>query len=284
MIRHFLNPPNWFTSASIFCSTYALMLMAGGEVDTETLRRACVLVVFAGIFDLLDGRVARITNRYTEFGVQLDSIADIIGFGVAPALIVWTWKLEELGPIGVAATFWFVLCAAFRLARFNVGKIDQDQLSWELAGHSQGLTSTMGGGILVTATWVANSYLAAKTVPSWALAAFTVWLGFLMISRLPMRNFRDLRQNVLARRILGVCLAACAIGFVVHPSLLFGIGALIYLTFGVIDGIVVAVHHRLLKKALLADEFEQAFDGSLYADYDDDPTSEVPRREAEDAG
>lgn len=275
MIRHFLNPPNWFTSASIFCSTYALMLMAGGPVDDAVLRRACVLVVFAGIFDLLDGRVARITNRYTEFGVQLDSIADIVGFGVAPALIAWTWKLNELGPIGVVTTFFFALCAAFRLARFNVGKLDEENIKWELAGHSQGLTSTMAGGILVTATWVANSYLSARSVPAWTVAVFTVWLAFLMISRLPMRNFRDLRQNLLARRLLGVGLAACAIGFVVHPSLLFGIGALIYLTFGVIDGVVVAVHHSVLKKALLADEFEQAFEGSLYDDYDD-PTGEAP--------
>ncbi|MCB9674980.1 MAG: CDP-alcohol phosphatidyltransferase family protein [Alphaproteobacteria bacterium] len=278
MLRHFLNPPNWFTAASIFCSSYALMLIAGpGEVTSEILQRACVLVVFGGIFDLLDGRVARITNRYTEFGVQLDSIADIIGFGVAPAIIAFTWKLHELGSIGVAAAFFYVVCAAFRLARFNVGKSDSNENDnpWELEGHSEGLTSTMAGGILVTAVWIANGYFHTVRVPAWGLAAFVLLLALLMISRLPMRNFRDLRHNHVARRILAVSLAACAVGAVVHPSLWWGIGAAIYLTLGVLDGMIVAIHTRQIKKALMMDELESALDGSLYDDYpEDDEASE----------
>jgi len=278
MLRHFLNPPNWFTAASIFCSTYALMLISGAdEVTAEVLRKACVLVVFGGIFDLLDGRVARITNRYTEFGVQLDSIADIIGFGVAPAIIAWNWKLQELGAFGAAAGFFYVLCAAFRLARFNVRKGDTDEgKPWELAGHSEGLTSTMAGGILVTAVWIFNGFLSEYSVPAWALVGFVTLLAFLMISRVPMRNFRDLRHNHVARRILAVSLAACAVGAVVHPSLWWGIGAGIYLTLGVLDGLIVAVHTRQVKKALMVDELESALDGSLYADYTDehDPATE----------
>ncbi|MEZ4237066.1 MAG: CDP-alcohol phosphatidyltransferase family protein [Myxococcota bacterium] len=135
MIRHFLNPPNWFTSASIFCSVYAMALvLATPQVDPATLSRACVLVIFGGIFDLLDGRVARMTNRFTEFGVQLDSIADVLGFGLAPALIAWVWALKDLGPVGVGVTFWYVLCAAFRLARFNVAAQEHD---WPLDGHTR---------------------------------------------------------------------------------------------------------------------------------------------------
>lgn len=269
MLKHFLNPPNWFTAASIFCSSYALMLVAGAdEVTAEVLRRACALIVFGGIFDLLDGRVARITNRYTEFGVQLDSIADIIGFGVAPAIIAYVWKLQELGVIGITAAFFYVLCAAFRLARFNVNTGDTDEgKPWELAGHSEGLTSTMAGGCLVTAIWIANGFLENTfEVPSLAFAAFVAFLSFLMISRLPMRNFRDLRDNKLARRILAVSLAACALGAVVHPSLWWGIGAGIYLTLGVLDGMVVAVHTRQVKKALMVDEMEKAWEGRLYED------------------
>ncbi|MEZ4317961.1 MAG: phosphatidylcholine/phosphatidylserine synthase [Myxococcota bacterium] len=271
MLRHFLNPPNWFTSASIFCSTYALMLISGAQVSSDVLQKACVLVVFGGIFDLLDGRVARITNRYTEFGVQLDSIADIVGFGVAPAIIAWVWKLHELGAVGAAACFFYVLCAAFRLARFNVQKGDSNEdKPWDHAGHSEGLTSTMAGGCLVTAIWVANGYFGNYTVPAWALVLLVTFLAFLMISRLPMRNFRDLRHNHVARRILAVSLAACAVGAVVHPSLWWGIGAGIYLTLGVLDGMVVAIHTRQVKKALMVDELESAFDGSLYADYPED--------------
>lgn len=269
MLRHFLNPPNWFTSASIFCSSYAMMLIAGADViDAEILRRACTLIVFGGIFDLLDGRVARITNRYTEFGVQLDSIADIIGFGVAPAVIAYVWKLQELGFAGTFIAFLYVLFAAFRLARFNVNKGDTDDARpWELAGHSEGLTSTMAGGCLVTFVWIANGYLEnIITVPAPAFGALVAFLAFLMVSRVPMRNFRDLRDNKLARLILAVSLSACALGAVVHPSLWWGIGAGIYLTLGVVDGLVVAAHSHYLKRALMVDEIEQAWEGRLYED------------------
>ncbi|MCA9567873.1 MAG: phosphatidylcholine/phosphatidylserine synthase [Myxococcales bacterium] len=272
MLRHFLNPPNWFTSASIFCSSYALMLVAGApHVDADILRRACTLIIFGGIFDLLDGRVARITNRYTEFGVQLDSIADIVGFGVAPAIIAYVWKLQSMGTAGAVVAFLYVLAAAFRLARFNVNKGDTDEcVEWELAGHSEGLTSTMAGGCLVTAVWLANGYLEnVLDVPAPMFAAFVLFLGFLMISRLPMRTFRDLRDNRLARLILAVSLSVCTLGAVVHPSLWWGIGAGIYLTAGVIDGMVVAVHSQRVKKALMVDEVERALEGRLYEDDDD---------------
>jgi CDP-diacylglycerol---serine O-phosphatidyltransferase len=256
VLRHFLNPPNWFTSASIFCSVYAMALvLASPVVDPATLSRACVLVIFGGIFDLLDGRVARMTNRFTEFGVQLDSIADVLGFGLAPALIAWTWALKDLGPVGVAVTFWYVLCAAFRLARFNVDTKDGD---WPLDGHTQGLTTTMAGGSLVTFVWVANDYLAGWIhVSAVELAAIIVFLGMLMISSLPFRNFKDLRNNKRARRILAASLALCLTGAVVlDPSMWWGVGAALYISLGTVDGVVTAIWHRRLSKALLLDELD----------------------------
>lgn len=251
MIRHFLNPPNWFTSASIFCSVYAMSLIcSGGEVSPATLRRACVLVVFGGIFDLLDGRVARLTNRFSEFGLQLDSIADIIGFGVAPALIAWSWKLHELGAWGVAAAFFYVLATAFRLARFNVNKAHD---AWPLKGHTQGLTSTLGGGMLVTLCWVSNGYLAERLRPSPTMVAvFVVLLAYLMLSSIPFRNFRDLRQSPVARRLLAVSSAIMLTSAIVmDPSMLFGAGALMYFTVGLLDGLVVGGKHHLLLPAIL---------------------------------
>lgn len=260
MIKHFLNPPNWFTSASIFCSVYAMSLvLAHPDADAATLSRACVLVIFGGIFDLLDGRVARMTNRFTEFGVQLDSIADVLGFGLAPALLAWTWALKDLGPIGVAVTFWYVLCAAFRLARFNV---DVNNHAWPLSGHTQGLTTTMAGGSLVTFVWVANGYLADAVAPSAGLVALLVAaLGGLMISSIPFRSFKDLRRNKRARRILAFSLGACLLGAVVlDPSMWWGVGALLYLTLGLVDGVVTAIWHRRLTQALLIDDVVEAFE------------------------
>lgn len=261
VIRHFLNPPNWFTAASLFCSTYAmaLVLQAGSHPPSEVMARACVLVIFGGVFDLLDGRVARVMNRYSEFGVQLDSIADVVGFGLAPALLAYVWKLQDLGALGFAACFAYVLCAAFRLARFNVSTADD---SWPLEGHTQGLTTTMAGGTLVTLIWVANGYLQDwLVVPSGLLALFTGGLGLLMISSIPFRSFKDLRQNRKARRFLAVFLASCLVGAVVlDPSMWWGVGGALYLTFGLFDGVVTALWHRRLSNALLLDELEEVLD------------------------
>ncbi len=261
MIRHFLNPPNWFTAASLFCSTYAMaiVIQAGADPGHEIMARACVLVIFGGVFDLLDGRVARVMNRFSEFGVQLDSIADVVGFGMAPALLAWAWKLHLLGPIGFAACFAYVLCAAFRLARFNVNTAEE---SWPLEGHTQGLTTTMAGGILVTLLWVANGYLKDwLVVPSGLLAVFTAGLGLLMISSLPFRSFKDLRNNRRARRFLAVFLASCLVGAVVlDPSMWWGVGGGLYLTVGLVDGVVTSIWHRRLRNALLLDELEEVLD------------------------
>jgi CDP-diacylglycerol---serine O-phosphatidyltransferase len=255
LLKHVLNPPNWFTAASIFCSVYAMSLVTGGgPLEPGTLARACVLVIFGGIFDLLDGRVARITNTHSAFGSQLDSIADVLGFGLAPAVLAWAWQLHELGPIGVLAAFWFVVCAAFRLARFNVDASGAGEQHWPLHGHTQGLTTTMAGGSLVTFIWVANGYLAEFFDPTvWTpvvlpalLAGVMGGLGLLMTSSVPFRNFKDLRQNRKARRILAIFLACCLTGAVVlDPSMWWGVGAALYLSVGFVDGVVTALwFHR----------------------------------------
>lgn len=278
MIRHFLNPPNWFTSASIFCSSYALaMLMAAGtQPEPKVLVTACILVVFGGVFDLLDGRIARMTNRFSEFGVQLDSIADIISFGVAPAMLAWAWRLHEWGPIGAIVAFWYVLSAAFRLARFNVNTRTE---SWSLPGHSQGLTTTMAGGSLVTLVWVSSGYLqGALVLPTWSIALVVIGLGFLMLSSVPFRTFRDIRQNKFARLCLAIAMALCLAGAVVlDPSMLFGVGAFLYLTWGLVDGLAVAVKHRRLGRLLDPDEevgLAEFLEGAL-ADYEDAEEAEA---------
>lgn len=255
MIRHFLNPPNWFTSASIFCSVYALSLVIGTEVTPELLSRACLLIVFGGVFDLLDGRVARMTNRYSEFGVQLDSIADIVSFGVAPALLVYAWKLHEFGFPGVLIAFWFALAAAFRLARFNVNTTLGE---WSLKGHSQGLTSTMAGGTLVTFIWVSNGWLASRFTPGPVLVSVVVaLLGLLMVSSAPFRTFRDIRVNRTARGLLALSLSACLAGaLVLHPSMWFGVGAFLYITVGLVDSAIVWAHFRQAGSPLPGDREE----------------------------
>jgi CDP-diacylglycerol--serine O-phosphatidyltransferase len=244
LIRHFLNPPNWFTSASIFCGTYAIaLLISADHAEPAVLIKACILILFGGVFDSLDGRVARMINRFSEFGVQLDSLADLISFGVAPAMLAWSWKLHELGMFGAAAMFWYILCAAFRLARFNVNMAHD---AWKLRGHTQGLTSTMSGACLVILIWIANGWGKSHfTFSPLSVAALVAWLGLMMISPIPFRSFRDLRKNPRARAIFASSLAACLAGAVmIDPSMWFGVGAFMYLTVGLVDGLITAIHFR----------------------------------------
>ncbi len=188
LTRQFLSPPNWLTAASLGCSTYALILSAAGRAPTaDTLATAAVCVVVAGVFDTIDGPVARVLHRSSDFGLQLDTIADLVAFGVAPAVLAWVWKLHDLGRVGTFVVVWWVVCTAFRLARFNIVTAEH---SWNLPGHAQGLPSTMAGGSLATLIWVANTYLkdSVEISPLW-VATITTTMAFLMISSLPFRSF-----------------------------------------------------------------------------------------------
>ena len=100
MIRHFLNPPNWFTSAGIFCGLYSIVLSTGVE-GPPNYYHAAMMVLFASVFDMLDGRVARITGRGSDFGIQLDSLADVVSFGIAPAVLLHSWGIHSLGAWGL---------------------------------------------------------------------------------------------------------------------------------------------------------------------------------------
>ncbi len=244
MIRHFLNPPNWFTAASILCATLAMARLVGHEPDPQTLIQCCILIMFGGVFDMLDGRVARMTNRFSEFGVQLDSFADLISFGLAPALVAYAWKLHELGTFGAMVAFWYVIAASFRLARFNVNANHQ---SWVFAGHTQGLTSTMSGGCLAIFVWVGNGYFRRLGIEFSPLvvAAVVSWAGLMMVSNVPFRSFKDLRKNPRARALFAVGLAGCLSGaLLLDPSMWFGAGALLYVVLGLVDGLITTAYYN----------------------------------------
>src|SRR5882672_9932768 len=111
--------PNLFTVSSIFCGVYSITLSAG-EPTGDNFYRAAVAIFFGSFFDAFDGRVARLTKTQSDFGVQLDSLADVISFGAAPAVLLWRWCLYELNFVGLFIGFVYVACGALRLARFNV--------------------------------------------------------------------------------------------------------------------------------------------------------------------
>ena len=112
--------PNLITLASIFCGFNAIRVVSKDIPTADDFYRAALLLMFAMFFDLIDGRVARMTRTQSAFGLQLDSLADIVSFGVAPSLLVYKWVLYRAPVPGIFVGFMFVACAAVRLARFNV--------------------------------------------------------------------------------------------------------------------------------------------------------------------
>ncbi len=192
--------PNLFTVSSIFCGFYAAVTAAsaaGGDTPA-LLYRACIAVLFAMIFDSVDGRVARLTRTQSEFGVQMDSLADVVSFGVAPALIAWHWGLSEFGTMGLVACFVYCACGTIRLARFNVMAAQSTGPS----SYFTGLPIPAAAGLLVAV--IISSLGAGRTnlggEEGWP-PVLMVGLGLLMVSNIKFRTFKSARMT---RRTLGI--------------------------------------------------------------------------------
>lgn len=178
--------PNALTTGAMFAGFYSIIAGINGHYVA-----AAVAVVIAGILDGLDGRVARLTNTQSEFGLQYDSLSDLISFGLAPALLAFNWSLSSLrdisplaGKLGWLAAFLFASCAALRLARFNTQAAKSDKT------YFQGLASPAAAGTLVATIWFfADQGISGESV-RWLMWAETVLLGLLMFSRVRYFSFK----------------------------------------------------------------------------------------------
>lgn len=205
MLPHLKNPPNWFTSASIFCGLYSITLAAEASPnDTAALYGAAIAIVFAGLFDMLDGRVARMTKTASEFGIQYDSLADVMSFGLAPAFLLYRWGLSGLGIPGLVIAFIYMTAGAMRLARFNI-ITRQMSNKWSL-----GLTITESGGT-VAALVILFHRLELGAVQPLLAAALALLLSFLMVSTIPFRTFKDMRLTPRSRAVIGLILLSSAL-------------------------------------------------------------------------
>lgn len=248
MIKQFLNPPNWFTSASLFCGFYAILLAGQSQGDTSLYYKAGLMIFFAGLFDMLDGRVARMTGTGTAFGVQLDSLVDIISFGVAPACLVYFWGLAPYGAFGVFVAGALMLGGAFRLARFNVSA-DGKTHKW-----SQGLTITMGGGTVSSLVmWHAGSGLPGPTDPT-GIVLFVLAVALLEVSSIPYRTSKTFKMSprVMAALVVfaGVCLAVGAVYDISVVLVLLGVA---HVASGPIESIATWPRRRKARARLIAD-------------------------------
>jgi len=174
--------PNLFTLGALFSGFYAIIAATNGDFD-----EAGWAILIAAVLDGLDGRVARLTNSESAFGAQFDSLSDMVSFGLAPALIAYSWALQSLGRAGWIASFIFMACAAFRLARFNVqlGTVDKR--------FFLGLQSPVAGGLVTAVPWVCYQYSVEPTpLIAILMAALTTFTGLLMISNYKYFSFKEL--------------------------------------------------------------------------------------------
>ena len=184
----------------------------------------------AALLDGIDGRVARLTGTQSDFGVQFDSLSDMVSFGIAPAVLVWTWSLSSLelaGPIGEKigwlSAFFYAACAALRLARFNTQAGVADKR------YFQGLATPAAAGTLVSTVWFCDSRGLGPEAVAWPMLVFTVLLGALMVSRLRYISFKGggarERERVPIAWIF-VLLVIVVLLAIDLPAVLFTIGLL----------------------------------------------------------
>jgi CDP-diacylglycerol--serine O-phosphatidyltransferase len=267
--------PGALTLANLFFGFWAIISAASGDFT-----RAAWLIVFAGIADMLDGRVARVTRTGSKFGEQLDSLVDVASFGIAPALIMYHLFLSEVtGGWSWIASFFYVSATAIRLARFNVEQAGHAKLAWH------GLPSPSAGMTLATFHPFSQTQFFATYLSQWAwpeiMTALMVVLGLLMMSHVlypvvPKFGFRNLRGIMT-----GVWLLFMIVASIVVPSIFFFPALMGYVAYGVLKALVLGFFERLPERDPMLDEEEGDEAGAELREihYDDAlPAGVKPRR------
>ncbi|MFC3681723.1 CDP-diacylglycerol--serine O-phosphatidyltransferase [Bacterioplanoides pacificum] len=193
--------PNLFTTGALFSGFYAVVASMNGHFEN-----AAIAIFIAMILDGLDGRVARLTNTQSDFGAEYDSLADMVSFGVAPALVAFSWALQDLGKVGWVAAFVYVAGAALRLARFNT------QLAVADKNFFTGLASPAAAAIVAGTVWAFSETGTAGADIAWLMALIVPGAGLLMVSNFRYHSFKGLD---LKGKVPFVALLAVVMVFVV---------------------------------------------------------------------
>ncbi len=228
--------PNALTTAALFAGFYSIIAAVG-----ERYVAAAIAVLVAGVLDGIDGRVARATNSQSEFGLYYDSMSDLISFGVAPAVLMYSWSLHflrDIGPaagkVGWLAAFIFTACAAMRLARFNAQAKRIDNR------YFQGLASPAAAGTLVATVWFCVQQGLSPQSLAWLMALITIVLGVLMFSRLRYYSFKSLPDAEQRPQGWAFILLLLFVLLALNPPLVLMLSGALY----VISGIVITLRGR----------------------------------------
>ena len=234
--------PNMVTTAGLFSGFYSIVAAMNGRFEA-----AAIAIFIAMVMDGLDGRVARLTNTQSDFGVQYDSLSDMVCFGLAPALVVYEWSLRYMVSVGWAklgwlAAFIYAASAALRLARFNA------QVATAEKNYFRGLPSPSAAGVLAGLVWAATDFgLEGETLVYLAFV-LTVSMGLLMVSNIRYYSFKEFGfKNRVSFVAILIVVLVYAFASIDPPKVLF-IGFLVYSIFGIIYTLVGIRNRRKARK------------------------------------
>jgi CDP-diacylglycerol--serine O-phosphatidyltransferase len=209
--------PSLFTIGAMCAGFFAIFASSNGHYV-----RAAYLIFLSMILDSLDGRVARLTHTSSPFGAQLDSLSDMVNFGIAPALIIYNWHLHSLGKIGSIVVFVYAACAALRLARFNtmIEVVDKR--------YFIGLPSTAAAPLVVGYVWLCYTYQLNSQFFVMLGAIVTVFTAFSMVSNIKFYSFKEFHFHHRARfRALLIALLLLVL-LVIDPELVIYTAFVLY--------------------------------------------------------
>lgn len=213
--------PGVFTMGNVVCGFFALLSILEGNVIA-----ACWLILLAGVLDVLDGKVARLSGANSQFGVELDSLADFLSFGVAPGIIVYTLTLQAIGKLSWIVPVIYIMAAAYRLARYNLmadSEEKKDFLGLPVPGAALALVSFT---IFSFSLWQEIAHLEL-------FVGMTLVLSFLMVSQVEYESLPDRFQTPAERARLAVMIVAVPLVLLFPRSVLFPLVA-IYILSGTI--------------------------------------------------
>ncbi len=229
--------PNTLTLCSMLLGFYSILSSLQGNYE-----HAAGAILFATIFDGLDGWVARLTNSTTKFGIELDSLSDLVSFGVAPAVMMYKWALAPFGRIGWAAAFWFMACGALRLARYNVQMGSTESKSFT------GMPIPGAAGIVASLVLFYHDVSDVALGKNIFILVLTILLAFLMVSTLKYHGAKEI--NFKQRKPFWILVAFVLVVAIViiHPQISLFIFAMIYLIGGIIENIFLFIKRRRAKQ------------------------------------
>lgn len=215
--------PNAFTIAALFFAFYAITQAMHGRFES-----ASIAIFFSMILDGMDGRVARWTNSQSAFGEQLDSLADMVSFGVAPAIVVYTWQLHQFGKLGYCVAFIYCACAALRLALFNtlIGKVDK---KWFI-----GVPSPTAAALVIGMVWLGCRHQEQMAFNSYLVLLLTLFAGLSMVAQIRFWSFKDMKNRrvpfvaIIVFMLLLTLLALEPAGVLFACALIYSLSGYVY--------------------------------------------------------